>query len=193
MAEVIAFEEVSSVFSLNKIWAGEHEFPWYHWCWETLEKNGLTKYNSGYEKALVYVRAYTLFFIYAELCDYFANECFTYEVEPDDDFLPASWLGYILAKTNDYISGDHDLYDMDEYEMLSLCVDTQRASVSKALMDVSNLHDALIMFIHAAFDVPLATDWDEYYDKLSVKEEMALDWLHRGAFRRELLEYKLWS
>ena len=189
MAQDITYDEVSCIFFANQIWSGEDEFRWYRWCWEVLGKNGLTRYSSGYEKSLIYVRAYTLYFIYAELCDYLANEYFSYEVMPDEDLLPAAWLGYILARTNDLLSGEYDLHDMQEDEMLELCVNTQRAAISRALTDIQNGPGALMMFMHATFDAPLTTEWDEFYNRLDREAENALNWLNMGAFQRGLFEY----
>lgn len=174
---------------MNKIWCGEDEFRWYRWCWEVLEKHGLTRYSSGYEKALVYVRAYTLHFIYAELCEYLANECFSYEVPPDDELLPVAWLGYILARTNIPMTGEYDLYGMEDEEMLALCVNTQRSAVSEALTDIRNNQPILMMFMYATFDEPLNIDCDDFYRKLDSEEENALDWLNMGACQRGLFEY----
>ena len=189
MAQDITYDEVSCIFFANQIWSGEDEFRWYRWCWEVLGKNGLTRYSSGYEKSLIYVRAYTLYFIYAELCDYLASEYFSYEVTPDEDLLPAAWLGYILAKTKHRFSGEYDLYDMPENELLAFCVDTQREAVSKALMDIQNGPGAIMTFMYATFDAPLTTELDEFYRKLDNKGENALDWLNMGAVQRGLLEY----
>lgn len=189
MTQHISYDEVSCIFFMNQIWSDKDEFRWYRWCWEMLEKHGLTMYSSGYERALVYVRAYTLYFIYAELCNYLANEFFDYNVLPDEELLPAAWLGYILARTNIPKSSEYDLYGMEEDEMLALCVSTQRVAVSEALTDIRNNQSVLMMFMYATFDEPLSANWDEFYSKLGSKEENALDWLNIGACQRGLFEY----
>ena len=189
MTQKMSYDEVSDVFFSNKIWNSDNEFRWYQWCWEMLDNHGLTKYSTGYEKALVYVRAYTLHFIYAELCNYLANEYFNYEVPPDEDFLPEALLGYALARTDIPMSAEYDLYGMTNIEMLELCVDSQRLTVSNALTDTYNNQPALMIFKYATFDEIIYEEMDEFFSNLSLEEENALGWLNMGAHQRGLLEF----
>jgi len=186
MYQNLTYDDVSCIFEMNKIWNGEDEFRWYRWCWDVLEKHGMARFSSSYEKALVYVRAYTLFYIYAEICEFLVDEYFSYEVECDEEFLSAAWMGYILAKNNLSSTCDYDLDGMENSELLSECVDTQRESVSKALTDISNNQSPLIIFMYATFEMPIMDDMDEFYTSLGSKEESVWGWLIMGAFKRGL-------
>jgi len=176
----ITYAEVRDLFASEHLWSGEGELIWYEWCWSVLEKHGLTKCSNSYETAIVFVRAYVLIFIYAELCELLADLPFEYEVSPDEDCISPITMGYILAKSLGAQEDDYDTQAMDDQEALFLCVETQRSIVAATLNDSSNNQSALVVFVEATFqrDKPLTEE--EFYDNLSYDEEMALDWLVMG-------------
>lgn len=176
----ITYAEVRDLFASERLWSGERELIWYEWCWSVLEKHGLTKCSNSYETAIVFVRAYVLIFIYAELCELLADLPFEYEVFPDEDCISPMTLGYILAKSLRARESDYDLHEMDEQEALFLCVETQRAIVADALNDSSNKQSALVVFMEVTFQHEKPLSEEEFYDNLSYGEEMALAWLNMG-------------
>ena len=176
----ITYAEVRDLFASERIWDDEKELIWYEWCWSVLEKHGLTKCSNSYETAIVFVRAYVLFFIYSELCMLLADLTFEYEVYPDEESLSPVTLGYILAKSMCAGEDDYDTQEMDKKEALFLCVESQRSIVAEALRDFANNQSALVVFMKATFPPDELISEDELYDNLSYDAEMALDWLRMG-------------
>lgn len=176
----ITYAEVRDLLASEHLWSGEGELIWYEWGWSVLEKHGLTKCSNSYETAIVFVRAYALIFIYAELCELLADLTFEYEVYPDEESLSPVALGYILAKSMCAGEDDYDTQEMDEKEALFLCVESQRSIVAEALRDFANNQSALVVFMKATFPPDELISEDELYDNLSYDAEMALDWLRMG-------------
>jgi len=97
---IVNFDDVKAIFESHSIWSGGHEIYWYQRAWECLEKGNLTVYSNYYERAIVYIRSFTLIMIYGEFCDLALDEIYSYEFFRDDieDVLSDFTVGQLIMK-----------------------------------------------------------------------------------------------
>lgn len=194
--KIVGFDDVKAIFESHSIWFGGHEIYWYQRAWECLEKGNLTAYSNNYERAIVYIRVFTLIMIYGEFCELALDEPYSYEFFRDDfeaeEILSDYAVGQLIMKHQyefnklPHHSCEIKFYNKDGVESAFFdLISEERHRVFNAIeKNISTLHDIELilasMYITAVTpfknkEEDILEEIDSYEDYLSVCERYVND------------------